>query len=306
MELRANSSNNTIYADADGNIAYFHPQFVPKRDDRFEWARPVDGSDPATEWKGLHEVEESPFLKNPSVGWIQNTNNWPYSAAGPDSPKREAYPRYMDAGGENPRGVHAIRVLENRKDFTIDRLIAAAYDPWLPAFADAVPPLVAAYDALGASDPLKAKLAEPVAAAAAWDHRWGDASVPTSLAVFWGRRSGASARGEWTGAHVSTLRPRGRRSSPRSRCGRPVRTSARGARRGGRSTASSALTGDIVHPFSDAGAEHPGGVHVVAMGLARLVRRAALPGHEAACTARAATASWQPSSSGPTALGRAR
>jgi acyl-homoserine-lactone acylase len=190
MNLRANSSNNTIYADADGNIAYFHPQFVPRRDDRFDWSRPVDGADPATDWKGVHEVEESPYLKNPSVGWIQNTNNWPYSAAGPDSPKREAYPRYMDAAGENPRGVHAVKVLENRRDFTIDRLIAAAYDPWLPAFADAVPPLVAAYDALGASDPLRAKLAEPVAALRAWDHRWAVSSVPTSLAVFWAEALG--------------------------------------------------------------------------------------------------------------------
>src|SRR5206468_1780818 len=40
MELHANSSNNTVYADADGHIAYFHPQFVPKRDDRFDWTKP--------------------------------------------------------------------------------------------------------------------------------------------------------------------------------------------------------------------------------------------------------------------------
>ena len=122
MELHANSSNNTVYADADGHIAYFHPQFVPRRDDRFDWTRPVDGSDPATEWHGVHGVEDSPHVVDPPNGWIQNTNDWPYSAAGAYSPKRDQFPRYMDQAGENPRGLHAIRVLEGRKDFTLDRL----------------------------------------------------------------------------------------------------------------------------------------------------------------------------------------
>src|ERR1044072_4423570 len=49
-ELRANSSNNTVYADDQGAIAYLHPQFVPRRDDRFDYERSVDGSDPRTDW----------------------------------------------------------------------------------------------------------------------------------------------------------------------------------------------------------------------------------------------------------------
>ena len=61
MELHTNSSNNTVYADADGNIAYFHANFVPKRDDRSSTGRkPVDGSDPATDWQGIHTLDESP------------------------------------------------------------------------------------------------------------------------------------------------------------------------------------------------------------------------------------------------------
>ncbi|HEY0483539.1 MAG TPA: penicillin acylase family protein, partial [Kofleriaceae bacterium] len=146
MELAANSSNNTIFADADGDIAYFHPQFIPRRDDRFDYTHPVDGSDPATDWKGEHAVEEAPHLRNPPNGWIQNTNNWPYSAAGPYSPKRERFPRYMDVAGESPRGRHAVLVLKARKDFTLSSLIAAAYDPYLTAFAHLVPSLLAAYD----------------------------------------------------------------------------------------------------------------------------------------------------------------
>jgi acyl-homoserine-lactone acylase len=195
MALHANSSNNTVYADADGHIAYFHPQFMPRRDDRFDWTGPVDGSDPATEWHGVHGIEDSPHVIDPPNGWIQNTNDWPYSAAGRYSPKRERFPRYMDDAGESPRGLHAIRVLQDRKDFTPERLRDAAYDSYLTAFAQLVPPLLAAYDSLPAKDPLKSKLADQIAELRVWDCRWSAASVATSLAVYWGDTLATLARG---------------------------------------------------------------------------------------------------------------
>ncbi|RPJ84441.1 MAG: acylase [Acidobacteria bacterium] len=198
MELHTNSSNNTIYADADGTIAYFHANFVPERNSRFDWSRPVDGSNPATDWRGVHDIEETPFLLSPPSGWLYNTNNSPWSAAGPNSPRKADYPAYVDPGSENARGVHAIRVLDNKKGFTLDSLIAAAYDSYLPAFQDQVPALVRAWDRLAAADPLKNKLSEPIAALRGWDLRWGVKSVPTSLAVYWGeevgRRVSADAR----------------------------------------------------------------------------------------------------------------
>ena len=187
MELHANSSNNTVYADADGHIAYFHPQFVPRRDDRFNWDLPVDGSNPATEWKGVHGIEDSPHVIDPPNGWIQNVNNWPYSAAGPYSPKQKNFPAYMDNAGESPRGLHAIMVLRGRKDFSLDRLRDAAFDTYLPAFARLVPSLVAAYDSIPASaDTLKQGLAGPIDSLRKWDYRWSSASVATALAVYWG------------------------------------------------------------------------------------------------------------------------
>ena len=185
MELRTNSSNNTVYADADGNIAYFHGNFIPRRNPKIDFRRPVDGSDPATEWQGLHAVKETITLFNPPNGWIYNTNNWPYTAAGPYSPKASDYPAYMSMNPENPRGIHAVRVMENRKDFTIDSLIAAAYDNQLPAFEPLLPQLFAAWEALPDGDPLKASLAPQIAALRGWDMRYTLASVPTSLAIYW-------------------------------------------------------------------------------------------------------------------------
>jgi len=186
MAIHTNSSNNTLYADADGNIAYFHSNFVPKRDPRFDWTKPVDGTNPATEWNGLHSFDESPNSVNPPNGWVYNTNNYPYSAAGANSPKQKDFPAYMDSGTENPRGVHAIRVLDGKQGFTIDSHIAAAYDSYMPEFEIQVPLLLKAHAAAAASNPLKAKVADQIAVLKDWDYRWSVTSVPTSVAIFYG------------------------------------------------------------------------------------------------------------------------
>ena len=217
MEFQANSSNNTLYADADGNIAYFHPQYIPRRNDRFDWRKPVDGSDTATEYHGLHTVEDSPHLLNPPNGWIQNTNNWPYSAAGENSPKRADFPKYMDVAGESPRGMHAIRVLKDKKDFTLQGLIDAAFDSYLTAFADLIPPLIKAYDDTPAGDTLKAKVADQIAVLRAWDYRWGVSSVPTSLAVYWGQDLMRRARADLDDEEMSVYQRMATRTSSQTK-----------------------------------------------------------------------------------------
>ena len=187
LELHTNSSNNTTFADADGDIAYFHSNFIPRRDTSFDWTKPVDGSDPRSEWHGVLSVDESPNAINPPNGWVFNSNNWPWSAAGPNSPKRSDFPAYVEISREeSPRGRHALKVLPDKKDFTIASLISAAYDSWLPSFARMIPGLLKSYDNLPASDPMKASLAAPIAALRGWDDRWASSSIPTSVAVFWG------------------------------------------------------------------------------------------------------------------------
>jgi acyl-homoserine-lactone acylase len=185
MQLRTNSSNNTVYADRDGNIAYFHGNFIPRRDPRFDFTHPVDGSNPATDWQGLHEVKDTITLFNPASGYIANTNNWPFSGSGASSPKVGDYPKYMWALPENARGIHADRVLRGKSGWTLESMIAGAYDSYLTAFEPLVPQLVRAWEALPASDPQKAQLVAQVAALRGWDLRWSLASTPTSLAVYW-------------------------------------------------------------------------------------------------------------------------
>jgi acyl-homoserine-lactone acylase len=191
-DFQANSSNNTVFASSKGEIAFLYPQFMPRRNPRLDYTKPVDGSDAAADWQGLLPVSQLPQSVNPGIGWLQNTNNWPWSAAGPNSIRAEAFPKYIDAGEENPRGDHALMLLNRPGKLTRDGLLEVAFDPYLPAFAETVPPLIKAYEALPAADPLKAKLAEPVALLQGWDYKWGVGSEPTSLAVFWGREMATS------------------------------------------------------------------------------------------------------------------
>jgi acyl-homoserine-lactone acylase len=203
-ELAANSSNNTLFADTKGETALLLPQFMPKRDNRFDYTKPVDGSNPATDWQGITPFAEMPKVINPTNGWVYNSNDSPWSAAGPNSPKKADFPRYMDQAGENPRTPHAVRVLTGQSGFTLSKLIATDFDSYLPAFARLIPGLAAAYDALPAGDPQKTTLAEPMAALRAWDDRWSATSVETSLAVGWGEAMWAktAADAKKAGMHV--------------------------------------------------------------------------------------------------------
>jgi len=190
MELFGNSSNNTIFADADGDIAYWHGNFIPRRDTKFDYTKPVDGSDPATDWKGLLKLSEVPQLHNPASGFLFNVNNAPWWGSGESSLKKSDFPVYVEQGGESSRGIHAIRLLNGRKDFTPDSLLASAFDSYLPWFARTIPALLKAYDALPADSPDRSMLKPQIAVLRAWDFRWGYDSIATSLAVYWGEIAG--------------------------------------------------------------------------------------------------------------------
>jgi len=266
MELHTNSSNNTIFADAAGNIAYFHGNFIPRRDPKFDWTKAVDGSDPATDWHGLLSFRETPNLLNPKSGWLYNSNNYPWSAAGPSSPKKSDYPAYVDNGVESARGLHAIRVLENKKDYTLDSLITAAYDSYLTWFEKPIPALIKAWDQTPARDPLKAKLSNQIAVLRGWDLRWSTTSVPTSLAVFWGEEIQPKISGDARRAGMSNADYIGSKATSEQMLQSLAAASDKLATDFGTWRTPwgdinrfQRLTDDIVHPFTDAGPSIPVG-----------------------------------------------
>lgn len=184
MEMRSNNSNNTVFADNKGTIAYWHGNFMPKRNPKYDWTLPVDGTIADTEWKGLHALDEIIHLYNPASGWIQNCNSTPFTASGTSSPDKTKYPTYMAPEGENGRAVNAVRLLSNAKNLTIDDVIKIGYDPYLSAFDILLPPLFKAYNDLPQND-LKKELEQPIHLLQLWDKNASASSVATTLAVEW-------------------------------------------------------------------------------------------------------------------------
>ncbi|MBY0477192.1 MAG: penicillin acylase family protein [Chitinophagaceae bacterium] len=195
MALRGNTSNSTVFADNKGNIAYWHGNYMPKRDTKFNWSKAVDGSIAATEWMGLHESTETVQMINPSTGWIQNCNSTPYTVSGDASPKKKDYPAYMAPDGENFRGINAARVLSKENKFTIDKTIAGGYDTYLSAFEVLVPALIKSFEKnIQPTDSMYRSLAAPIAVLKNWNYYSSNHSIATTLAVEWVQRINAAIR----------------------------------------------------------------------------------------------------------------
>ncbi len=189
MYLKANTSNNTIFADNKGNIAYWHGDYVPVRNKNLDWSKPVDGTTTATEWKGLHMVDDIVHQYNPANGYIQNCNSTPFTVSGNMSPKKADYPAYMAPDGENFRGINAVRVLSEGSKYTIDKVIAAGYDTYLSAFEILVPALLKANEKEAANYPA---LQEAIGILKQWDYRAATNSIATTLAIEWAQKLGPS------------------------------------------------------------------------------------------------------------------
>jgi acyl-homoserine lactone acylase PvdQ len=187
MDMKANTSNNTVFADKYGNIAYWHGNYVPIRDNSLNWAKPQDGSLASTEYRGLHPVDEVVHVYNPKNGWIQNCNSTPFTASAQDSPKRTEYPAYMAPDGENFRGINASRLLEKAEKIDLEELIALGYDNYLSAFEVLVP-------SLRKIKTENAVLNEAIKLLLNWDFRNSETSIETTLAIEWAQKLSPAIR----------------------------------------------------------------------------------------------------------------
>lgn len=195
MALYANTSNNTVFADYKGNIAYWHGDFVPRRDIKYNWSNPVDGTSTATEWKGLHTLDEIVHVYNPASGWIQNCNSTPFTVSGNGSPIKENYPIYMAPDGENFRGINAVKVLSKENAFTIDKMIEAGYNRYLSAFEILIPALVNSFEKnIPVTDSLYLQLKDVIQVLKEWDYYSAETSIATTLAIEWAEKLSATLR----------------------------------------------------------------------------------------------------------------
>ena len=188
MEYYTNVSTNSMYADKEGNIAYWHGNFIPRRNPAINWSQPVDGSKSVYAWRGVHTLNEIVHAINPSQGFIQNCNSSPFYMSGRNTLESKNYPQYMAPDGENFRSIFAIQELEKENNFTLAKLAGLGHRRYLAAFDSLLPPLFTAYDNLAVKDSLKSTLKEPINLLKVWNRESATSSTATTLAVFWAYR----------------------------------------------------------------------------------------------------------------------
>lgn len=187
MDLRSNTSDNTVFADDKGHIAYWHGNFIPKRNTKYDWSKPVDGTTTATEWKGIHTLDEIVHVYDPSTGFIQSCNSTPFTASGSASPDKNKYPAYMAPDVEQPRSINAIRLLSKENNFTLDKMIELGYNTHLAAFDVLLPSLFLGFDArnqtAGWND-----IDQAIKILKDWNRESSVSSVATTIAITWAKK----------------------------------------------------------------------------------------------------------------------
>jgi penicillin amidase len=189
---------NTMYADRAGNIFYVYNGSVPRRSTKFDWTKPVDGSNPETDWKGYHSLDELPQLTNPKSGFLQNCNQTPFTTTSEGNPEKADFPEYMVREQDNARARISRRILSTKDKFTFEDWARAAFDTTIIEAETQIPLLAQDVEKLKTTDAARAgKLEAVIADLTAWN---GVSTVDsTAMTVFalwferYNRMKGANA-----------------------------------------------------------------------------------------------------------------
>jgi len=193
---------NAMYADRAGNIFYIYNGAVPKRSTKFDWSKPVDGSNPEAEWNGYHSFDELPQLTNPKTGFMQNCNQTPFTTTADGNPAKDSFPNYMTHETDNARARISRRILSTHEKFSFDDWARAGLDTTVLESETQIPELAAEWQKLKEKDGARAaKLGDAIAELKSWDHVSTIDSKPMTLFALWfervGRLQAQKSKDEW-------------------------------------------------------------------------------------------------------------
>jgi acyl-homoserine-lactone acylase len=177
---------NTMYADVDGNIFYAYYGAVPRRDPSYDWSRPVDASDPGTEWQGYHPLDELPTLTNPSAGYLQNCNATPFLATGRDGNlAADGFPPYMAPEPDNNRSRMSRILLGGDEQFSFEEFQRMTWDTRVLEADTMLPVLRQEVIARDLPEGRRDSVHTAMTLLDQWDRRGDVASVEMTLYFFW-------------------------------------------------------------------------------------------------------------------------
>jgi acyl-homoserine-lactone acylase len=120
---------NFLYSDQKGNILYLFNGLVPKKKGDWEiWQKIINGDTAETLWTDYHTYSDLPRLLNPDTGWLQNTNDPPWSSTYPPQLKAEDYPAYLAPSSLKEtanifRTQRSIKLLHEAEKISLDQMI---------------------------------------------------------------------------------------------------------------------------------------------------------------------------------------
>lgn len=176
-------STNFLYADAQGNIAYYYNAAIPRRpaEGSTDWRGVLPGNDSALITEGYYDFAELPQYENPDSGWLYNANNNPFSAAGStDDLSPEAFPAAMGIETKSTnRARRAAKLMEDANRIDRSVLERIKYDvAW-----EREGYVATALDAIAALDFEQERYAEAQAILAGWDFTSDGVGRADSLAL---------------------------------------------------------------------------------------------------------------------------
>lgn len=179
---------NVLYADREGQIFYLCNAQIPKKStgDWAAWQQLMPGDTSATLWTDCHAYHDLPRLANPQTGWLQNTNDPPWTCTFPGILRAQDYPAYFTPASlgqaENIfRTQRSLKLLADAGTMTLDEMIAKKFSSRLELADRVLPALISA--ARQSARPLLVEAAEVLER---WDRHANADSRGAVLFSLWG------------------------------------------------------------------------------------------------------------------------
>ncbi|NOX52664.1 MAG: hypothetical protein GXP16_19340 [Gammaproteobacteria bacterium] len=177
---------NTMYADADGNIYYAYYGAVPRRDPKYDWTQPVDGSLLATQWRGYHPLSELPTLTNPEPGYLQNCNATPFLATAQGANlEAKNFPSYMVSEPDNNRSKMSRILLGGERKFSFRDIERMSWDTRVLEADVTLPVLSQEIASRDLPKPRRQQVNKALKLLLKWDRISTINSTATSLYFYW-------------------------------------------------------------------------------------------------------------------------